>query len=55
MKKIILTIIIIAIIIAISAFAYVMATQNKEEGLKVTSEIFPNKLLNVSDGEIINF
>ncbi len=38
MKKIILTIIIIAIIIAISAFAYVMATQNKEEGLTNKSE-----------------
>lgn len=38
MKKIILTIFIIAIIIAISAFAYVMATQNKEKGLSNKSE-----------------
>ena len=38
MKKIILTIIIIAIIIVISAFVYVMATQNEEKGLSNKSE-----------------
>ncbi len=38
MKKIILTIIIIAIIIAISAFIYVMATQNEEKGLNNKAE-----------------